>query len=459
MTASSKIRNENITLLTSFRLFLNSQRFTRNYIYITVFFLAVVIYLPVNSQNDLWEARRNFLSNSPTDFWGGWSSVIFGYFPNFPAGWQSNVIALQLAATVYGIFRLFRQDEGATQYFVLYLAVIFSTYNTRDSFLFSLLVLGFSFLNGSESTQKSESRRMFRITILIVIISIAMAMRPWNVLSVVLLVYGVNRLNLGFKKLITRKSAISLTVLLVALMPITLELSSTKLNQLEPAASIQQVIVMDMAANYCWGDNPTSNKYAADGLQMFSSSSDFLTNICSFYKPNVWVSLINPSALSASGRESKFALIKPGETELQNELMRLWKKMILSDPPTYLTNKSMQLAQVVIAGDSRSISFLERKDKNSIKEFAKAMFLFPFEVLIIFHIFSIAFIGSLLLLILVFRIGDIRHWKLAGFLLVGNLLWAATTTVAFLGDNGRYTYPYTLLSVILFFSSKKQFTD
>ena len=278
-------------------------------------------------------------------------------------------------------------------------------------------------------------------------------------MAVGLLVYGVNRLNLGSKKLITRKSTIILTVFLVSILPITLEVSSTKLAQLEPAASIQQVIVMDMAANYCWGDNTTSNNYAAAGLQMFSSSSDFLTNICSFYKPSVWVSLISPSALSASGRESNFALVKPGETELQNKLIQLWKKMILSDPPTYLTNKSMQLAQVVIAGDGRTISLLERQDKNSMKELAKSALLLPFEIMIIFHVFSIVFIGLLLLLVLIFRIGDIRHWKLAGYLLVGNLLWSATTTVAFLGDNGRYTYPYTLLSVILFFSCKKQFND
>jgi hypothetical protein len=409
--------------------------------------------------NDLWEARRNYLSYFPTDFWGGWSAVIFGNFPDFLAGWQSSVIALQLAATIYGVYRLFRQDKGATQYFVLYVAVTFSTYNTRDSFLFSLLVLAFSFLNGSVSAQNSRHRVIFQIAIFITITSIAMAMRPWNILAITLLVYGVNKLNQGSKKLITRKATISITILLVTILPMSLEVSSTKLAKLEPAAPIQQVIVMDLATNYCWGNNPKSNKYAAEGLQMFSSSSDFLTNICSFYKPNVWVSLFTSSSMSASGRESKFAFIKPGDTELQKKLIELWKNMILSDPPTYLSNKSMQLTQVVIAGDGRSISLLDLQKKTSIKQLAKAVILLPFEIMIFLHIFSIAFIGLLLLIVLIFRLGNNHYWQLAGLLLVGNLLWATTTTVAFLGDNGRYTYPFTLLSAILFFSSNKQFKD
>jgi len=456
MKVWSKLNDGNHSLQNKFTLFVIQNRFIRSYVYLTIFILAIVIFLPVNSQNDLWAARANYLSKSPSDFWGGWSSVIFGNFPNFPAGWQSNVIAAQLAATIYGIYRLFRQNKGVNQYIVLYISVIFSTYNTRDSFLFSLLILAFSLLNGSLSTQNQHYSVIFQIVVFVVILSIAMAMRPWNILAVTLLVYGVNRLNQGSKKLIRRKGTIVITIFLITILPITLEISSTKLAKLEPAASIQQVIVMDMAANYCWGNNPMSNRYAAEGLQMFSSSPEFLSNVCSFYKPNVWVSLISPSAMSASGKESKFALINPGETELQNELIELWKNMILSDPPTYLTNKSMQFAQVVISGDGRSISLLNHEEGASIKELTKAFFLLPFEVMIIFHVFSVAFISLLLLLVLFFRMGDHRHWKLAGFLLAGNFLWAATTTVAFLGDNGRYTYPYTLLSVILLLSSKKQ---
>jgi hypothetical protein len=455
MTMGSRLNTHLNKSLTRVKAFTITGQSHRDFVYISVLIFSIVIFLPLKSQNDLWEARANYLSDSPTDFWGGWSSVVFGNFPNILVGWQSNVIALQIAATVLGIYRLFRGSSGVVQYAVLYVAIIFSTYNTRDSFIFSLLVLSFSILNKNNSKVFSKRRITFQITIFIMVISIAMAMRPWNILSIITLLLAVNFLNPKEKRVIIGKSSTIITVLLISILPLTLELTSTKLSKLESAASIQQVIVMDMASNFCWGSNPKSNEIAAEGLKLFSSSPEFLRNVCSFYKPNVWVSLINPSALSAFERQSGFALIKPGEKELQNKLLQLWKQMILVDPPTYLTNKSMQFSQVVVAGEGRTITLFETKDNKSIKTSLKGLALLPFELLILFHIPSIAFSSLILLIVLVFRIGEKSHWKLAGYLLVANLIWATTTTIAFLGDNGRYTYPITILSFVLLLANRK----
>jgi hypothetical protein len=400
---------------------------------------------PAQGGEDIGNARKNMQSQSPTDFWGGVSSIIYGHFPSFGfLNWETSLIASQIAIAALSLSVLMRGSGSRTSkkllwhVFLTYISLLFCSQGTRDGLQFTLLLAGFTFGIQPILIKKPIIRKSICLTL----IAAGISLRPWLGLALVPLM------------------KLALIGFLVVIIPIVFEFGATKAQNLKASYPQQQVMIMDTAATYCWGINASSADRALEALKLFTSDPNIGETICQFFRADTWLSLTKSSLPSNANLDTDFWIIEAGDGEKYQKLQSVWIENIFKDPVTYLQNKTFFFTKLVIASEMRNIHLL---NSNSWFGFLQNLYIAIYDVVLATHLMSL-----LGLWVGVYVFSQIkknqRQSKVAGLssLMAFSILWGTLSSIAYIGSNGRYTYTATLLTLILMTfndHSKKEFNQ
>jgi hypothetical protein len=406
---------------------------------------------PAKDGEDIVNARENLASIEPIDFWGGTSSLIYGYFPNVYFDWRTLLVGFQLIAVYVGLRMLGLQlDSKLKKWLFLpmcYLFFVFGAQTTRDGLLFSFVILALGFMG--KALQTSQRLHMY---FGIVCLILGSSLRPWMALGFSpFLAYYLFRFGLP-------KVRVVLAILGLVVTPIALDQSSVAFLELKPSYPQQQVMIMDLTSSYCWSNNASTSANSLIALTQFTSDESFGENICNLYRADTWVSLTKSIYPSSSHIDDPdFFLIPPEDEESYSIVEGIWLQNIVSDPITYLQNKLTFMSKLLVGSDTRGFRYFA--EVNVFKK-SQGLYFFVYDLVITLHLISIGALYLMILLLMYFR--KIPH-KNRDFqittemiiCLIGASIWLFLSSIAYIGSNGRYTYTITLLSMAFLMKEEK----
>ena len=414
---------------------------------ITTFFIQI----PSFYGEDIVNARSNYLTGAKTDFWGGISTLVYAHVPSFGFRWQIWLAIIQIALTSIGLQKILLMKSYSRKIytikcFVAYSALLFGSQMTRDGLMFSLLIFGYATLDSA--LRKYNSNRA--IIGPLAIICFAMSFRPWLSVAIIPIIF----LSFRHSKLKPRRLTALMLAISIAVSPFALEFLATKSLRLNKSFPEQQVMLMDAAATYCYTTNTETGKKAEKALMIFTSDPNYSKFVCQKYRPDTWLSITEGIKTSTKGLEADFNLIRAGDTRNYEILKSTWLSFVISDPVTYLQNKTLFASKLFIGSDSRSISIFSAKSTSTK---ILAVYRIPYDIAITLHAYSLAAFMIILFIIPIKRYLQNRKNGLTIDQVTVNLLtaifiWLALSAIAYIGSNGRYTYALTILSLLIYVS-------
>lgn len=402
---------------------------------------------------DIVNARNNYLIGAKTDFWGGISTLVYAHVPDFGFRWQIWLAIFQITLTTIGLNKFIKISRKnlvhqLTQIFVIYSALLFASQMTRDGLMFSLLLFGFALFHKSLSSKNQTITLLISCTAILLGISF----RPWLSIAIIPIVCIILK---NSKKEISRVS-VALFLLVIVIVPVITEYTAARTLRLTKSYPEQQVMMMDVAASYCYTNNYATGKRAETALKLFTSDELYPKKACQLYRPDTWLSLTKPVNASSAGLSSDFWLIQAGDDSRYSQLRSTWLRMIVSDPVTYLQNKVMFAGKMIIGSDMRQLTFLSESD--SFKK-ALALYRVPYEIAISLHLYSL--LSGMIFLayrpisrFLRRKSDSVSFGFLELSLFLSLFIWLGLSSIAYIGSNGRYTYTITLIAMVLILSCK-----
>ena len=422
--------------------------------------IAVSLSLKNNYEGgDINLARLSYLGDSPIDLWGGFSGLFYGNIPNTFLTWGSWLLLFQVCSTTAGLIltcrylQLENKFQKITFVTLSYFAISFSVLLTRDSTMASMYILGFGLILVSSKMENFTSKLLFSVGTAAIILSIAF--RPWLFFATLL------------PFLIIRKSNIRIIPLLIvlALLPIGLEKLTYTITEYKEVHPELQVIIADLSTMTCLSND---NKVREKGnvlLNRISGTEFEVQDVCADFRLSNWGS-IGSWALSQSElndinlkiEQQKYSKITIS-SNLSNtsylEIREDWVRFILGNPKAYLEAKSIQANQVLLSGDTFGLRI---SNANNFKDQIAGLFFLLHDVSISLHLLSpiVTLIFGTFVLVIVFSKLPIylllrNRNIIAAYMFVG--AWIILTTVAYIGDNGRYTYLSSFMFYFLIFKS------
>jgi hypothetical protein len=225
---------------------------------------------------------------------------------------------------------------------------------------------------------------------------------------------------------------------IIAVLPVALDALTYYLNtDLRKVHPELQVITMDAASFACYSNDSGSQ---AEGMEILSKINNKEVNraqVCANYRPNTWQSIaywelsekdangLGIENLTDKTQINKIAIQTNMQKSNYNSVRNQWIQTLLSEPKAYFQIKLSQFVQVMVAGDSVGFRIVSLTNDLNPISLVKAIFLSPYDLIISLHLIAP-------IVVLFFP-----------------LIWCAATTIAFIGDNGRYVYAACLLFLLL----------
>ena len=407
-----------------------------------------LIQIPSYYGEDIVNARNNLLYGSKTDFWGGVSTLIYGNIPDLVVRWQIWLALFQVLITTLSLIALFNDRKfGRFRKFIewslIYISLVFASQMTRDGLMFSIVLTSFALLKISHNSKYSRTLLLSGLAFLV----FGMSFRPWLSLAAIPVAFAVASFSgWNLKRFHTIWISIGLFVT-----PLLIEQSAVGASGLKESYPQQQVMIMDAAASYCFTNNYETSLRAREILQLFTNDLSFSNRACQFYRTDTWLSLTNSGTASSENLKSDFWLIPAGNDTRYTKLQSGWFELVIKDPISYLQNKSVFFTKLVIASDSRSLSF---SGAATTQENISGVLRAPYEILVGFHFFSVVVTTMLFLCGPVWKLlrrktNELILEKFTLSVLSSIFLWTLLSSIAYIGSNGRYTYTITIIGLVL----------
>ncbi len=409
--------------------------------------------------------QRDLDMSDRIDNWGFIVPFVYGEWPNFFGHWRFTLTLLQISVLWFGLYLIFQNCFFTKLYSIIFFAIfIISSFYAanlyRDATLFSLSVLGFGiFLN--IKNQKNFLNYFLLITSFI-LISIASMFKPFYSLVLVLVllqVIQIKKLNILFKKPILNL-AFLFTLIVLFSFPVDNYLSNAAgLQKVYPQ---QQPIIMDLAAQYCWGTNANQTEQSKNLLSPLLRNEYPPQTICASFRPDSWDNLhtdfnswvySSPIIRITGNSESKITNLTTG-----------WIKTIASSPVDWIQVRLYFLGPTLFASNSFTSNLVTVYDENTFLHFlgfAWNILLAPVLMLDKLRLTSLFF--AILLCISIMGLKKYRGNKsrIEVIKTSQKIVCATTTCVATIiigtlisvANNGRYFLPYILLTYIFMLRS------
>jgi len=420
---------------------------------------------------DISLARKSYLSENPVDIWGGFSLFFYGNIPEFVLHWGAILYIGQLSLTYIGLLifsttlNLENKISRYLFYFTSYSALAFSTSLTRDSTMTAFLILGSSLLS---LNSKKKSQEYLRVFLGVALICVGFSFRPWLSICgflIYLIFKSKNYLYLNY-----------FLALFLILTPFLLDQISYFTKDIERVHPELQVIVLDLSTLSCQTSNKELSNKVVEIIKTIDPKSFKHNSLCANLKWSTWQSVGKWDYEAIE--KSKIDTLSESINENGNDLIRLsgnlsqadfsdirinWMKVIIENPKDYLQIKIYQAMQLGIAGDFFTIiprNILE-SDKNLLQIIEPIVYL-PYNFIISFHMLSpfVSFLISALVIIVSLRkklIEEVFMDRSLFLIYTFLFLWLGISTLAFIGDNGRYVYLSSLIYNLALISKLHKF--
>jgi hypothetical protein len=399
---------------------------------------------------DIAAARRSYLGNSPIDIWGAVSGFFYGNLPDVVFSWGVWLTLLHLLCSTIGLFLIYNfilnHSKIVYTYFILlsYVLLIFSCKLTRDSTMTSLYILGLSLILFAKKLKRNNRLLVFALGTIAIVFAISF--RPWLFFAAIIPVFFTNS--------IIRKKFIF--ALLLACLPFLLEkltYLTTDFNRVNPEL---QVVTFDVAYMSCLSNDKGVRKDGTDILNFLSESNYSNNEICESFRLNTWQSVgkwsvsqqeLGQTTYLNDVSNSKIAIATSISDEKYKKIRNKWVAYLLNNPRDYLQIKIIQLSQVLVVGDTFGFRAIEDLTKEI--QISKLFFI-PYDFMISFHILSplLTILFSLILISVRYSSLNINVIFIEANLYIAYffvICWAMLTTIAYIGDNGRYLYLSTFV--------------
>jgi len=434
-------------------------RLKPRFIFLFIVFLSVAtIVLSWNGNyegGDIAGARRSFLGQNPIDLWGGFSGFFYGNIPNFLLPWGLWLLVLQITCSASGLILISKHIllRNTIQYIFFlvlsYLILSFAGYLTRDSTMASFYIFGLGLICASNQFLKTSDKALFFLGTFFIIL--AVAFRPWLFFATLLPVIFYRRNKL--EKLIFAIILIILPFGIDKLMYVT-----TDYKKVYPEL---QVIISDVASISCLSSNNTIRKNGTDLLNKFSKTLYSNGEICNDFRINTWQSVgswsLKPSEIGlaaskdANSQYSKILISSNMTVSNYTEIRNSWLSIIAKYPKDYLQVKLIHANQVIFSGDTFGLRIL---NADAVKNYFSGLFYILFDIVISLHLLSPAMTFLIGFLIIIFKLRNKSVetlFKTKEIILSFSFLfcWILATSIAYIGDNGRYTYTSSFIFYIL----------
>ena len=163
----------------------------------------------------------------------------------------------------------------------------------------------------------------------------------------------------------------------------------------------------------------------------------------------------------ASSRKSKILISSKMKTDKYNEIQNSWLSFIAKFPKDYLQIKSIQLNQLMISGDTFGLRIIYA---STFKEYMSGIFFIPFDTVISLHLLSPALTFLFGIIIVILSLSRVTIYRLIStreivFSFLFLSCWILATSIAYIGDNGRYTYLSSFIFYIFLFLGISRITN
>ncbi len=437
-----QIRNGSIRLYNSLTRWKSSLT-----LYLCASLVVLVARWPAHDSEDIKNLRNNFESQNPTDFWGGFSALFYGYFPNFYPGWESLLLTFQWALATAGVILTLRHSKNLTiksSILITIILISLSTLITRDALMLSLILFGI----GVSFSYKYSELKFKNIILFSSVLSffIASCFRPWVSPAIAILTLYLYPGFRGLSSRLWRTLVISGFCIIFSVASLGAEIISSKLLHLGTSFPQQQVMMMDLSASACWSTNPNSVESAIKGLKYFYADRKVPDYFCNTFRPTNWIHLFHEDMLT--GNQPEFRIIPIGDSQTYLGIRNSWITNIVQNPVDYIQTKFMFLSQTLLGGDTRRIHLFQpeyygNSNRSEIFLVFSALVLAPLDIVIALHLLSPLISILLLVFFLIWRIrrnATLDDLDQLFWLGTFQFLWVFCTVIAYIGDTARFTY-------------------
>jgi hypothetical protein len=249
--------------------------------------------------------------------------------------------------------------------------------------------------------------------------------------------------------------AILLTIVIFASMWALNEkiVSSLQLTQSFPQ---QQPMILDLASLYCWGTSLQSNNDARLGLEPLKRNGYPSESICSSVEPMGWDTL----RTDRPAWQYSSPILPLYQFQDYKNLMSKWKDAIIHNPNEYIQIKLIHSLQVLTMANAIGPRVEREFSQFNLPNLAVAMvskYTLIARLLDKVRLFSLGALILVLLLTFAWMTGkEARsfNFDLSQFTFIISLLSFAVfqmliITFAFVSSNGRYSFPFVFIGLIL----------
>jgi hypothetical protein len=412
---------------------------------------------------DIAGSRRSFLGVAPIDLWGSFSGLFYGLIPNQPIPWGMYLYLFQILLTtlsLLGLQKIFMMSNNVLSrlsfYIFSYIFLCFSTTLTRDSTMATFIIFGISIILNNSNLQKPSA---FKYYLAIIFISIGISFRPWLTPIVLIILFFL------VKKNQSKFLAISLT-LLGLFLPVILNNSVYTFTNIKKVYPELQVLIQDGGSIACLSSYEKSRNEATEFLNIFNGSSYSNAEICKNYRLNTWTTLGNwnmryqEAGLTSepkpdyNDKRTPIIFINTNfSSEKYEEIRSSWISLISNNPKEYFRIKFIEFNQLLLLGDTSQLLFLnelKKTDGISIKSFLTAIFFMPWDLFIYLHLLAplpiITFFSALVIFFsrenTIISVVKNKNFIFSYLFMTSYLI---LSTLAYIGDTGRYMYLPSLI--------------
>ena len=427
---------------------------------------------------DIAAARRSFLGVAPIDLWGSFSGLFYGLIPNQPIPWGMYLYLFQILLTtlsLVGMQKIFIMSNNVLPrlsfYIFSYIFLCFSTTLTRDSTMATFVIFGISIILNNSNLQKPSA---FKYCLAIIFISTGISFRPWLAPIVLIIIFFL------VKKNQSKYLVILLTFLGLSL-PFISNNSVYTFTNIKKVYPELQVLIQDGGSIACLSSYEKSRIEATEFLNFFNGSSYSNAEICKNYRLNTWTTLGNwqmryqeaglnrePKPDYNDKRTPIIFINTSLSSERYGEIRSSWEVLISSNPKEYFRIKFIEFNQLLLLGDTSQLLFLnelKKTDNSSVKSVVAAIFFMPWDLFIYFHLLApLPIVLFFCTLVIFFSRGNtiISVVKNKNFVFSNlfMIIYLILSTLAYIGDTGRYMYlPSLIYWYFMSISLKKKAYD
>ena len=425
--------------------------------YLLIFVIPIFILFahlqkrPVNHEGG--QSYLNSISQK-VDWWGSILPIIT---PSEKFIYESLYISIiSIVIFMIGVIFTLKYSDLLTKNILLLSVFLFLGYsfviaNSRDSFLLSFTMLNFGLINFI-----IKSKKYYITSVLFLGLVVAVSFKYVTGLTIVLILLYYFIRHLDFKNYV-KFFVIIVTTLVITTLGIVLDKSLADIVNLKKSYPEQQVLFQDLAAFYCWSDDPITRKHALKALEQVTIAQD-PKDICLTLRPNSVGYLTSGGNFRSNGVSAPLEKITEKEGYKLFPLIKGWVKTIINDPVDYVQFKLISSTQIISVGHPFKYPLDMTKVTNEsdiigqvskMSDYSWKLNRFLLKLIGSTYLFSITILFLILFVISLTKSKLNLRKEFIVFLFLSHIFNLAVLSISYVSDEARYVFPIIYISYLI----------